>query len=182
MTTTIELEVIESTAKELGRQRKELSGDLALAAAELDQVRAKWADVLRPRSQRVAELETQLLDFVDRTPSLFKKPQSLEVDGVRFGVRKGKGSLQLPDQKQLLKRMGRVLTKAQRAAIIKVKVSILKGPLSRLSGDLLKRLGVDVNGAGNEAFVSYPKSNLQKLVDWWMKPIGDDGDDEEEEE
>jgi hypothetical protein len=51
-----------------------------------------------------------------------------------------------------------------------VKKSVLKGPLAKLSAEILKKLGVNVTAAGNEAFVSYPKSDLDKLVDWWLKP------------
>lgn len=173
------MDAIEFAARELADERRCLEGDVRMASAALDQVRAEWLVKLRDRATKVGELEDALLREVDRCPDLFKRPQSVEFDGVRVGWRKGKGRLELGDMDKLVARIRKQLTKAQQIAVLKVKVTVLKGPLGKLPAELLKKLGIDTTGAGSEPFFSYPKSDLQKLVDWWLKPVAASADEEE---
>ncbi len=177
--TDIEMAVLEQKAREVGVARHLLSVSLAKANAELVKVREKYAEPLLKLAEDFKAKEAELEELVGKSPALFEKPQSQEIAGVRFGWRKGKGRLELPETEKLLKKIGEVLTKAQQKSVVKVKVTILKGALARLSGDLLKKLGVDVTGAGPEPFVSFPKSPLAKQVDWWLKPIEQAGEEEE---
>jgi len=177
--TDIEMNVIEQAARKLGGSRHELSVAVGRANAELARVREKWAAVLRTRADEFKADQEALEELVGKAPGLFDKPQSQETAGVRYGWRKGKGRLVLPDLDKLRKKIGEVLTRSQQESVVKVKVTILKGALARLSGDVLKKLGIDVVGAGPEAFVSFPKSPVAKQVDWWLKPI-DAADDEDE--
>ncbi len=177
--TDIEMAVLEQKAREVGVARHTLSVSLGKANAELAKVREKHAEVLRDLTADFKAKQTELEELVGKAPALFDKPQSQEISGVKFGWRKGKGRLVLPEADKLLKKIGEVLTRSQKESVVKVKVTILKGALAKLSGDLLKKLGIDVVGAGPEPFVSFPKSPLAKQVDWWLKPI-DQADDEDE--
>lgn len=169
--TDIELADIEARMKSLGEARGALEKELQRADEKLAEVRERHAEKLKAAAANVALLEQELLSHVERVPGLFKKPQSIEIDGVRAGWRKGKGRLELPETDKLLKRIGEVLTRAQKQAVVKVKVTVLKGQLARLPGEILKRLGINVTAAGQEPFISYPKSGLEKQVDWWLKPL-----------
>ena len=172
----LEMDVMERCAKELATARQTLQSDLLQANQALMLVHAQHADKLRTGAKRVAELEEELLDYVDRSPDLFEKPQSMEFDGVRFGWRKGKGQIVLPKPVLAMKRLiGRIrlkLTKRQQEAVLKVEVKVLKGPLGKLDGDTLKRLGIKIEGADLAPFVTYPESDFDKAVGWWLKPLG----------
>ena len=178
--TDIEVAEIENRMKILGDARGALEAELQRAEAKLAAVRDQHAEKLKAAAARVQSLEAELISLVHRVPHLFKKPQSLEINGVRTGWRKGKGRLELPDTDKLIKRIGEVLTRAQQQAVVKVKVTVLRGQLARLPGEILKKLGVNLTAAGQEPFISYPKSDLEKQVDWWLKPIAAPaaGDDE----
>lgn len=169
--TTIEMEAIEHCARELAQARRALEADVRNAEEALGEVRAKWGDVLKAQAHRVAELQDELIGYVEQCPDLFEKPQSQEFDGVKVGWRKSKGRLELPETEKLLKKIGEVLTRSQKEAVVKVKVTILKGQLARLSGEILKKLGINITGAGPEPFVSFPKSDIAGQVDWWLKPL-----------
>lgn len=173
--------MMEERAKLLATQRSILADDLASANAELAALMEKWAESLKISAAAVDESERTLIGYVEMAPQLFVKPQSVEIDGVRYGMRKGKGRLEYADEKKLIDRIEKQLTRGQRGPVLKITKKVLKGPLAKLSADILKRLGVNVKAAGNEAFVSYPKSKLQKQVDWWLKPAADDADDGEED-
>lgn len=173
---------METRAKVLAGERRLLAGHLAEANAELAELMAKWAEPLKIGAAAVDDSERKLIDYIEHAPQLFVRPQSVEVDGVRFGIRKGKGRLEYADEAKLIARIEKQLTRGQRGPVLKITKRVLKGPLAKLSADILKRLGVNVRAAGPEAFVSYPKSKLQKRVDWWLKPAGADDDGGEEDE
>lgn len=177
--TDLEIVHIEERMKSLAAARADLEKELHRADAKLAAVRNEFAERLKATTASVRALEDELLTHVQRVPALFKKPRSLEVNGVRAGWRKGKGRLELPDTDKLMKRIGEVLTRQQKESVVKVRVTVLKGQLARLPGEILKRLGINVTAAGQEPFVTYPKSDLEKQVDWWLKPIAASAGEEE---
>jgi hypothetical protein len=166
-----QLELIAANAADLQLARRRLADTARQADEALAQVRSEWGVKLRCAASAVADREAAILDLVRDNQPLFARPQSVEFDGVRVGWRKGKGKLVLPESEILMKRIGNVLTRAQKAAVVKVKVSVLKGPLAKLPGEILKRLGVDVIGGNQEPFVSYPPSDAEKQVQWWLNPL-----------
>jgi hypothetical protein len=170
--------MMEERAKLLATQRSVLAADLSEANAELGALMAKWGEQLKSDAAQVDESERALIGYVEMAPQLFDKPQSIEIDGVRFGLRKGKGRLEYRDEDKLIRRIERELTRHQRLQVLKVTKKVLKGPLAKLPATLLKKLGVNLSAAGTEPFISYPKSNLEKLVEWWLKPpaASDDND------
>lgn len=172
--------MMEKRAKMLAAQRGILADDLASANAELAALMEKWAEPLKTSAAAVDESERTLIGYIEMAPQMFARPQSVEIDGVRFGLRKGKGRLEYADEAKLIQRIEKQLTRGQRGPVLKITKKVLKGPLAKLSADILKRLGVNVKAAGTEAFVSYPKSKLQKRVDWWLKPPAEEADDEED--
>lgn len=162
---------IEDAAKKLADAKRTLEVELQRADAKLAKIREEFGDRLKAAAIDVSLCEEDLLGLVRRAPALFAKPQSVEFDGVKVGWRKSKGRLELPEHDALIKRIDDQLTPQQRKSVLKVKVSVLKGGLAKLSGDILKKLGVTLTGAGPEPFVSFPKSATEKLVDWWLKPL-----------
>ncbi len=167
----VEMSVIESTAKELADARRALEAELQRADAKLAKVREEFGERLKAAALEVSEREEELIGLVRRAPALFVKPQSVEFSGVKTGWRKGKGRLELPEIELLQKRIEDQLTAAQRKSVLKVKVTVLKAQLAKLPGEILKKLGVNTHAAGQEPFVTYPKSATEKLVDWWLKPL-----------
>lgn len=167
----VDLHAIEAAAVMLAGQRRALEAELQAADEKLARVREAAAGRLRKAAQDTQAAEKRLLRLVEAAPQLFTRPQSMEFDGVKVGWRKGKGRLELPDTEKLVQRAEDLLTPAQRKAVLKVKTTVLKGGLAKLSGDLLKKLGVTLTAAGPEPFVTYPKSPVEKMVDWWLKPL-----------
>jgi|GEM_PF-4800158 len=177
--TDIEMDLIETGAKALADARLRLAKEILRAEAKLLAVREDFERPLKEAATAVLTQQAELLSLVDRAPALFKRPQSIEFHGVRVGWRKGKGRLELPETETLIKRIVDQLTQSQRKTVLKVKTTVLKGGLAKLSGEILKKLGINVTAAGSEAFVSFPKSDAEKHVDWWLKPVAASADEEE---
>lgn len=181
LTVTFDEVTMERCARNLAQARKVLQADVVKANQALALVHAEHADRLRAGATEVAALEETLLGHIGLRPDLFEKPQSMEFDGVRFGWRKGKGQIVLPKPVQAMKRLiGRIrlkLTKRQQEAVLKVEVKVLKGPLGKLDGDTLKKLGIKIEGTDLAPFVTYPESDFEKAVKWWLKPLGASDDE-----
>jgi len=167
----IDLHAIERAAVTLAGHRRALEAELQAAEEKLARVRQASAERLRQKVIDTAKSEAALIRLVERSPQLFVRPQSMEFDGVKVGWRKGKGRLELPETEKLIQRAEDLLTPAQRKSVLRVRTTVLKGGLAKLSGDLLKKLGVTLTAAGPEAFVTYSKSSVEKMVDWWLKPL-----------
>lgn len=175
----IELSLIEEKANALADAKRRLESELQRADARLVKVREEFGERLKAAALDVASQESELLGLVRRAPTLFHRPQSVEFSGVRVGWRKGKGRLELPETETLIKKIIDQLTPAQRKGVLKVKTTVLKAGLARLSGEILKKLGVNVTAAGQEPFVTFPKSDTEKMVDWWLKPLAASTGEEE---
>jgi hypothetical protein len=174
-------DLMERKAGELADHRAALARHLAEANEDLRELMGRWSERLKKAADHVGDSERELIGYVEMAPYLFKRPQSIEVDGVRFGLRKGKGRIEYADEAKLIQRIEKQLTRGQRGPVLKITKKVRKGPLAQLSAEILKRLGVNVTAAGTEAFVSYPKSKLDKAVDWWLKPSPQAEDDEADE-
>ncbi|MFN4017120.1 MAG: hypothetical protein ACK4JB_17410 [Reyranella sp.] len=177
---TVEMSEIEAVATDLATAKRALDAELQRADTKLAKVREECADRLKEAATTVAIKEAELLGLVRQAEPLFRRPQSVEFDGVKVGWRKGKGRLELPDVETLVKRIVDQLTPQQRKGVLKVKTTVRKGGLAKLSGEILKKLGVTLTAAGAEPFVSFPKSTTEKLVDWWLKPLPAATADEDE--
>jgi hypothetical protein len=166
----VDMSAIENGVRDLAAARRALEQELQRAEARLSKVRLESVDRLRNAVEAVRIHETSLLMLVERAAPLFRRPQSIEIEGVRVGWRKGKGRLELPPKEDLIKKIADVLTAAQKKTVLQVKTSVLKGALAKLPGEILKKLGVSVTGAGQEPFVTYPATETEKLVAWWLNP------------
>lgn len=162
--------LMEERAQLLAVQRKQMADLLGQANAELQALTEKWNGKLKQAAEAVDQSEETLLGYVGMAPFLFVRPQSIEIDGVRFGLRKGKGRIEYGDERKLIARIEKQLTRGQRGPLLKITKKVLKKQLERLSAEVLKRLGVNVTAAGTEAFIAYPKSDLEKRIEWWLKP------------
>jgi hypothetical protein len=113
------IHTMEQCASELARARRLLADRLADGNRELAAVMARRRAEIKASVEAVAGLEEELIGRVDDNPDLFKRPQSIEVDGVRFGWRKGKGRIEYADEAKLIERIEDKLTKAQRESVLR---------------------------------------------------------------
>ena len=101
---------------------------------------------------------------VEASADLFQKPKSRLLHGIRLGFAKAKGKLVIDDEATVVRLIRRHLPN-RFADLVKVTEKPLKDPLSRLTGDELKKLGVRVESDTDEAFVKPADSEIDKLVD-----------------
>lgn len=110
-----------------------------------------------------AELETELLALVQAAPSLFVKPRSISVDGVKCGYRKEEDGMDWDDEQAVIARIDDLHPELYHLLVRETK-SIVVDALSQLEARQLRQVGVRLVSGADRAFVSIGESEVDKLV------------------
>lgn len=174
-------ETISDLARTFAAARRDLTQAVATAQAEIDAVRAAHIPEIQALTTDMANVYDMLLAAVESSPSLFTKPKSQTLFGVKVGFAKQPGKISWADVTQVLKLIKKHLPK-QAELLIKTTEKPVKNALNGLSAADLKRIGVTVTKAGDRPFVTPVDGDLEKLVQALLgDPAADDDDDAEGE-
>lgn len=157
-------EYIEARAKAFADARRELAAAMEELEDELRRARRRRL----PRIKRLAALAAAehdiLAQAIDTNRALFVKPRSRLFHGIRVGLQKGKGKLVIASPAAVVKAIRKHFPD-RLEDLVKVTETPLKGPLQRLSAADLKRLGVEIEDAGDEVLIKPADSEIDKLVE-----------------
>lgn len=155
---------LEEAAKFYGDAR----ADLRSVATELEQqlaaIRDQYRDRIRALAMRAAEARLALDGRVKAAPELFEDPRSALCWGVRFGFRKQPGKVLFDDAETVCKRIAEQLPE-HAGSLIRTRREPIKDGLRELTGAQLLALGVQLTADTDEAFISTPADELDKLID-----------------
>jgi hypothetical protein len=160
---TTTLDDIELKARELAEQRAvmaQLVGELQAGIAALmeDQMPA-----VRLAIDGAAEAWSILEQTIKDSPHLFVKPRTVTMHGIKLGLEKGKGGLEIPDPPKTIALIKKHLAD-QADVLIDVKETPAKGALAQLPAADLKRVAVNVKDAGDQVVIRPADSQIDKLV------------------
>ena len=134
----------------------------AIAAAGRKALTAR----IRALQNRIAEqaaAEEALKAAIEARPDLFERPRTVAVDGVKFGLRKQQGAVNLDDEAKAIKRLRRKFPR-RAAALIRVQESLDRKALRKLGAGELAQIGVTIDDATDEVTITAPKSELDGFV------------------
>ena len=129
-------------------QRKALSGRLR---------------ALRSRIAEQAAAEEALREAIRARPDLFVRPRTVAIDGVRFGLRKQPGAVALGDEAQAIRRL-RARFPERAEALIRVRETLDRQALRRLTAAELAQIGVTVEKATDEVTIATARSELDGIL------------------
>jgi len=127
----------------------------------------------RPRLVKLAgnakQARTNLFDAIEESPDLFTKPRTVILHGLKLGVQKQKGNIVWDDEAAVIARIKKLLPADQAELLIRVKESVHKpGVYDLVAGDL-KRLGIRIEGDGDEVLIKGALSDLDKWLEALLK-------------
>ncbi|WOI47004.1 hypothetical protein [Acidovorax sp. BLS4] len=163
------LQEIQKRASALSEHRDRLSALFLTLQSNLDTVKnGSLADIKRVARQ-VAKEHNELVDHIKAHPELFEKPRTYVVDGIKFGMLLSNGSLQWDDDEKVCDRIRRLvdageITAEQADLLIKTTEKPVASALAQLDAKVLKRLGVSVEGAGDQPLIKSVDSTIEKAV------------------
>ena len=155
---------IEDGARGFARIRNQLA--LAATAAERDiqAARDKHAKKLRELLAVAADRQAALEAGIDAHRALFAKPKTRTVDGIRFGLRKQNGTVEIKDEERTIEKIRELLPEEQAELLIRVRESVDKNAVKDLQVRDLKRLGIEITQDTDVPVVKAVDKDVDKLI------------------
>lgn len=141
--------------------------------AELDGLTRAHLPAIRAQVNAVADLHARLNDAIASHPGLFEAPRTISIHGVKIGLQKGKGRIEIDDEAATIARIKRLLPD-QAEALIQVTESLRKSALNTLDAGDLCRIGVQIEGSGDTVVIKPADSGLDKVVRALLKDATDE--------
>lgn len=151
-----------------GEQVSHADSELEKAVSAYDKKLAKFREKnskllsnVRVRASELALVKTSLEDAIEDNRDLFVSPKSRRVEGVQFGLKKGKGKTSWTVTDETLVRRIRKLLPGKVKLLIKVTEKPIKDQLSKLKGHLLKKLGVTISDTKDSPFIKFQNTDAE---------------------
>ena len=181
MTTT--LAEMQKRAEALSNTRENLSGILRTLNAELETIKTGALPDIRRVARQVAKQHTELQQLIADNPTLFVKPRTHVVAGIKFGMQKQPGKLEWGSDAALCERIHGlvdkgVITEEQRELLIATTEKPVAKAMEKLDANTLKRLGVTVGRDTDEPLIKSVDGGIEKAVNAVIKDVTKDANAE----
>lgn len=163
---------IEKKAKVYGDKAETLKEAVGAYERELEIVRNKHIKTLTAVAKDAADAKDELAELIEESPSLFEKPRTVILHGIKLGFQKQKGKIVIDDNSKCVELIHQKLPEMA-DALIRVEQKPDKTALAELSAKELKMLGVQVTADVDTVYIKSAGDVLQKFVDELMKEAAD---------
>ncbi len=148
------------TNRELTLRAQTQEAEIAAAVAP---IAARHRAGIDAAAEEKAAAYEALMQLIQASPQLFKRPRSITVDGVKAGYRKELDSLDWDDEEVVMRRIEAILPD-QVDLLIRTQTSLVADALPQLDSQTLRQIGVRQVSGTDQAFVTIGDSDLEKLV------------------
>lgn len=155
---------LESLAKQYRAARDKVSERVHALNSEVRAVQARRVPGIKSAVAEAADAQAKLVAAIQDAPHLFVKPRTMTLAGIRIGFQKGKGRTLWPKAEALLAAIKRNFSPASAKLLIATKEEPNKEAILTLPAPELKKLGVEIEGAGDEVFVKAADTEVDKMV------------------
>jgi hypothetical protein len=150
-------------AHNYARARGKLIGRCSLIQRAINRLKSENLETLRKYADATGASYTALAAAIDQSRDLFASPKTLEIDGIKFGLRKAKGKMTWDDEEAVIRRI-KMLPDHEAMGLLRVKEAPDKAALERLPAAILKRLGVAIHEDSDAVLITSPESEVEKLA------------------
>lgn len=155
---------IEKAALNLSTVRDDLSSECATLNAAIEAVKAAHLGRIRVLCRKVTERTAQLTELVDLNRELFAKPKTQVFHGIKVGLVKGKGKLQLADEAKTVELIEKLYSVEEAAKLLHVVMRPDKEAIAKLPGNELKKLGASITDTDETVIVKPVDTAVDKLA------------------
>jgi hypothetical protein len=145
----------------------------------LEEIKRQSLPAIKALAEETANAKAELASLIEGAPDLFAKPRSIIISGVKVGLQKGKGGLDYADEATVIRLIRKHLPADQQELLIQTVEKVIKKALSGLDVTTLKKLGVTVQGTGDEVLIKAVDSDVDKVVNALLKSESGEPDLEE---
>jgi hypothetical protein len=158
----------EKLARSLAEAREVLRNRVEVLESEIRRVKNRALPGIRSAAEVAAGKQLVLKSEVEANPEMFVKPKTMILHGIRFGFQKAKGKICWDDEDQVIKLIKRNFPEYV-DILIETKEHPKKSALIDLSAADLKRIGVTVEETGDEIFIKFTDSEIDRIVNAILK-------------
>jgi len=158
------MEEMELVARAFAQARTELAAAATEAERELQAVREKHGDHLRCLLGQTVDHKTVLEQLIADNPGFFDKPKTRVVDGIKFGLRKKQGKVEVKDPERTIERIRRFLPEEQAELLVRVREEVDLQAVKDLQVSDLKRLGIGIIEDTDVPVVKPVDPDVDKLI------------------
>ena len=157
------LGTIEALTKDYAEANNTLADEVKAMEKEIDSVKMKWLKRIKPLAEKTAEEKAVLFTAIDESRELFQKPRSYTIAGIKVGLQKKKGTLQIADKDKTIELIKKKL--AEKAEIlIKDEPKIIKKAIENLTVKELKSIGVEITKDSDDILIKSDADKIEKFI------------------
>lgn len=174
-----QLDIMINMAEQLGNTSSKMKTLIDAMDSEVNAIRMTYLRKIMPISQEYGDRKQKLEAQIKEHPELFKKPRTVEINGVKFGMKKSSNGLFIEDTDKTLLKI-RNLFPEKRKQLIKVTESVITSALRDLTSAELEALGVDIIPGNKNSVVVQVKTVdkahaiVRKMIDTMSVNTGKD--------
>lgn len=162
------INVIEMQCESLRADQDQLSAVMGKLNAELEKVKRKHLADLRTAVSKVASSRVVLRETIDDCRDLFAKPRSRMFHGIKVGLRKGKGNIDIADEAKAIAYIEEHFHDDVQA-LVKTTKRVNKAALGDLEAADLRRAGITLSDTGDEIVIKDEDGEIEKMVNKMIK-------------
>ena len=160
---------IEAITKDYSLARTDLSVLVTSLVDDIEALKRRAMPRLKARVAKAAEKQEALRAAIDESRNLFVKPRTIIMHGIKLGLEKGKGSIEIADDQRTIELIRKHLSEEQADLLIKEEPKLLKTALKNLSVADLKRIGCTVEETGDQIVIRPTDKEVDKTVNALLK-------------
>ena len=177
MTVAIETDPHDSLAdlaRNYARAQDRLADLVEEVRAEQRKVARMRMRALKARAGELVAAHKDLAEAVEAHRDLFDRPKTRTVDGIRYGLRKQPGRVEVDDEAKTMERIGRHMPD-WRDTLIRTKRVLNKSALKDLDSRSLAKIGVRLVEVDDVVVVTAAAGDLDKVVEALIGEADEDG-------
>lgn len=164
---------LETLTKKYAEARLVLSDLVGALNVKIDALKREAMPELKRAVAKTADRYAELAAGIDTSRELFVKPRTYVWHGVKIGVEKGKGKIELEDEDRTMKLIRKHLAE-QADVLIKHEEYVSKSALKNLTVAELKSIGCTVEETDDQVVIRATDREVDKLVNALLKSAIDE--------
>lgn len=158
------VEQIDLHSRQYAAAREVLAERVSKFEAEVQAIRNRLLPGIKSAAAAAATQQGELAADVVHYPELFVKPRTMTLHGIRLGYIKGKGKITWEDDAKVIAAIRRTFAQDTADKLIAIVERPVKDALANLPAHELRRLGVQVEEAGDQVYIKAIDTEVDKLV------------------
>jgi hypothetical protein len=159
---------IEQKTRQFAMEKRSLDDLMNELTLEAESLKKRYTGKLRLAMNNVSRQHEDLYRMIRDNPALFDKPRLQLIDGIRVGIKAGKGTLQIEDEDITIKLIKKILPD-QKDILIKTTEEPAKAAIKKLDEKSMKSINVSIVGKEDHVVIEEADTQLNKILSSLLK-------------